>query len=35
LVAIKTEKAFYPYEARDKKIQGEVVLKILVSETEM
>jgi TonB family protein len=32
LVAIKTEKAFYPYEARDKKIQGEVVLKILVSE---
>jgi TonB family protein len=32
LVAIKTEKAIYPYEAREQKLQGEVVVKILVSE---
>jgi|SRR5712671_1596315 len=32
LVAIKTERATYPYEAREQKLQGEVVVKILVSE---
>lgn len=33
MVAVKTQKAIYPYEAREKKIQGEVILKILISET--
>jgi TonB family protein len=33
LVAVKTQKAIYPEGARERKIQGEVVLKILVSET--
>ena len=33
LEAIKTQRAIYPYEARNQKIQGEVVVKILISET--
>jgi TonB family protein len=33
LEAIKTSKAIYPYEAREQKLQGEVIVKILVSET--
>lgn len=33
LEPIKTVKAVYPYEARDKQLQGEVWLKILISET--
>jgi TonB family protein len=33
LVAVKTQRAIYPEGARERKIQGEVVLKILVSET--
>jgi TonB family protein len=31
-MAIKTQKAIYPYAAREQKIQGEVMVKILVSE---
>jgi TonB family protein len=33
LEPIKTQKADYPHEAREKQIQGQVVVKILVSET--
>ncbi len=33
LEAIKTVKAPYPYEAREKQLQGQVWVKILVSET--
>src|ERR1700691_3053110 len=33
LEPIKTQKAMYPYEAQGQKIQGEVVVKIRVSET--
>jgi TonB family protein len=33
LEPIKSQRATYPYEAREQKIQGEVVVKILVSET--
>jgi len=33
LEAIKTQKAIYPLEARQQKIQGRVMVKILVSET--
>jgi TonB family protein len=33
LEPIKTQKATYPYEAQEQKLQGEVVVKIRVSET--
>jgi TonB family protein len=33
LEPIKTEKAAYPWEAREKQLQGQVLVKILVSET--
>ena len=33
LEAIKTVKASYPYEAREKQLQGQVWVKILISET--
>src|SRR5260370_9105818 len=33
LEPIQIKKAAYPYEAQEKKLQGEVVVRILVSET--